>query len=117
MHGCQSNRRTMNRPRRNRNRAPRKGEAQSLGDALNQWLALSGHGARLKEAEAEAAWREVMGEAVSRKTRYLKVRQGVLTVELDSAPMKEEFLMARSRIRTLINGHLGSEVIREVVIR
>ena len=60
----------MNRPRRNRNRAPRKGEAVSLGDALSHWLKLSGHGARLKEAEAEAAWREVMGEAVSRKTHW-----------------------------------------------
>lgn len=98
-------------------RAPRKGEAVSLGDALSHWLKLSGHGARLKDAEAEAAWKEVMGEAVSRKTRYLKVRDGVMTVELDSAPMKEEFLMARTRIRTLINEHLGSEVIREVLIR
>mgnify|MGYP001980561066 FL=1 len=107
----------MNRSRRQQNRSPRKGEAVSLGEALSHWLKLSGHGARLKEAEAEAAWREVMGEAVSRKTRYLKVRDGVLTVELDSAPMKEEFLMARSRIRTLINGHLGADIIREVVIR
>ena len=107
----------MNRSHRQQNRSPRKGEAVSLGEALTHWLKLSGHGARLKEAEAEAAWRDVMGEAVSRKTRYLKVRDGVLTVELDSAPMKEEFLMARSRIRTLINGHLGADVIREVVIR
>ena len=40
-----------------------------------------------------------------------------MTIELDSAPMKEEFLMARSRIRTMINEHLGAETIREVVIR
>lgn len=107
----------MNKGRRHVHRAPRKGEAISLGDALSQWLKLSGHGARLKDAEAEAAWKEVMGEAVSRKTRYLKVRDGVLTVELDSAPMKEEFAMAKTRIRTLINEHLGSDVIRDVVIR
>ena len=107
----------MKKGRRSMSRAPRKGEAVSLGDALSQWLKLSGHGARLKDAEAEAAWKEVMGEAVSRKTRYLRVRDGVMTVELDSAPMKEEFLMARTRIRTLINEHLGSEVIREVLIR
>ena len=40
-----------------------------------------------------------------------------MTVELDSAPMKEEFMMARTRIRTMINEHLGAETIREVVIR
>ena len=105
------------RPSSRGRRFARRGEAVSLGDALSEWLRLSGHGRRLEDARAEAAWREVMGEAVSRKTRYLKVRDGVMTVELDSGPMKEEFLMARTRIRTLINGHVGAEVIREVVIR
>ncbi len=98
-------------------RSARRGEAVSLGEALTEWLRLSGHGARLEDARSESAWREVMGEVVSRKTRFLRVRDGVLTVELDSAPMKEEFLMARSRIRTLLNEHLGREAIREVIIR
>jgi predicted nucleic acid-binding Zn ribbon protein len=88
-----------------------------LGDALSEWLRLSGHGARLNDAKAEAAWREVMGEAVARKTRFLRVRGGVMTIELDSAPMKEEFMMARTRIRTMLNEHLGAELIREVIIR
>ena len=70
-----------------------------------------------EDANAEAAWRDVMGEAVSRKTRFLRVRDGVLTVELDSGPMKEEFLMARTRIQALMNEHLGREAIRQVVIR
>jgi len=95
----------------------RKAEAVSLGDALSEWLRLSGHGARLNDAKAEAAWREVMGEAVARKTRFLRVRGGVMTIELDSAPMKEEFMMARTRIRTMLNEHLGAELIREVIIR
>lgn len=88
-----------------------------MGDAISDWLRLSGHGARLEDANAEAAWRDVMGEAVSRKTRFLRVRDGVLTIELDSGPMKEEFLMARTRIQTLMNEHLGREAIRQVVIR
>jgi hypothetical protein len=45
------------------------------------------------------------------------VRDGVMTIELDSGPMKEEFLMARSRIMVLMNEHLGPEAIREVIIR
>lgn len=106
-----------NRGRKASHRSPRKSEALSLGDALEDWLRLSGHGARLEDARAELAWKEVMGEAVARKTRYLKVRSGVMTIELDSAPMKEEFLMARTRIRTMINEYLGAETIREVVIR
>ncbi len=100
-----------------RRHTSRKAEAVSLGDAISEWLRLSGHGARLEDARTEAAWREVMGEAVSRKTRFLRVRDGVLTVELDSGPMKEEFLMARTRIQTMINEHLGREAIRQVVIR
>ena len=105
------------RGRKASSRSPRKAEALSLSDALQVWLRLSGHGARLEDARAELAWKEVMGEAVSRKTRYLKVRSGVMTVELDSAPMKEEFMMARTRIRAMINEHLGVETIREVIIR
>lgn len=98
-------------------RISRKGEAVSLGEALTEWLRLSGHGARMEDARAEAAWQEVMGEAVSRKTRFIRVRDGVMVIELDSAPMKEEFLMAKSRIQTIMNEHLGREAIREVIIR
>jgi predicted nucleic acid-binding Zn ribbon protein len=98
-------------------RSSRKKEAVSLGDALSEWLKLSGHGAKMEDAQAEAAWKDVMGEAVSRKTRFIRVRDGVLVIELDSGPMKEEFLMARTRIRTLMNEHLGREAIREVVVR
>ena len=103
--------------RRAQRRTRGRGEAISLGDALTDWLRLSGHGAKLEDARAESAWREVMGEAVSRKTRYLKVRRGVMTLELDSAPMKEEFLMARTRIKTMLNEHLGAELVKEVIIR
>lgn len=98
-------------------RSNRRGEAVSLGEALSEWLRLSGHGARMEDARAEGAWKEVMGEAVARKTRFIRVRDGVMVIELDSAPMKEEFLMARSRIVELMNDHLGRAVIREVVIR
>lgn len=99
------------------NRMARRGEAVSLGDALTEWLRLSGHGARMEDARAETAWKEVMGEAVARKTRYIRVKDGVMVIELDSAPMKEEFLMARTRIREIMNEHLGKEAIREVIIR
>lgn len=102
---------------RGRYGSARRGEAISLGDAISDWLRLSGHGSRLEDARTEQAWKEVMGEAVFRKTRFIRVRDGVMTVELDSAPMKEEFLMARSRIVELINGHLGKQALREVIIR
>jgi hypothetical protein len=31
--------------------------------------------------------------------------------------MKEEFMMARTRIKTMLNGHLGAELVRDVIIR
>lgn len=92
-------------------------EAVALGDVITEWVRLHGLGSKLDEAKVRAAWNEVMPAVIVSKTRKITVQKGAMTVELDSAPLKEEFAMSKGRIADMINEQLGRDIIDRVIIR
>lgn len=94
----------------------RKSNEQSLGQVISDMLKVYRLEGKMKQLDVEAAWNEVMGPVVEKKTRNVTLRGKVLSVTIDSGVMKEEFSYAKQRIITLINEHLGEEAITEVRI-
>ncbi len=92
-------------------------EAVALGDVIAEWVRLHGLGSKLDEAKVRAAWEEVMPPVIVSKTRKITVQKGAMMVELDSAPLKEEFAMSKGRIADMLNEHLGRDLIDRVIIR
>lgn len=94
----------------------RKSNEQSLGQVISDMLKVYRLDGKMKQLDAQAAWGEVMGPVVAKKTRDVKLRGKVLSVTIDSGVMKEEFSYAKQRIVTMMNEHLGEEVIDDVRI-
>ncbi len=94
----------------------RKSNEQSLGEVITDLLKVYRLDSRMKELDVKDAWKEVMGEVVSRKTLNVKLRGKILVVSLDSGVMKEEFSYNKQRIIEIMNEKLGEEVIKEVQI-
>ena len=104
--------------KRNRfNKSRRFDNAVALGDVIQEWVKLHGLGSKLDEAKVRKAWADVMPKVIVAKTRKITVSQGAMMVELDSAPLKEEFAMSKGRIADMINEHLGKNLISRVIIR
>ena len=93
----------------------RKNEAK-LGDILGMLKADPRYKPKLYQKQIENAWQDIMGVWINRETRSIRVRDGKLTIRISSSALREELNFSRDQIRTKINGLLGEEYIREVVI-
>lgn len=95
----------------------RKSNTQSLGEAIDEFLASYKHRVKIQEAEITGAWPIVMGFNISKLTTNVYFTNGILYVQLKSAPLRQELAMQRTRILKLINEYLGGEYVKEVVLR
>lgn len=89
-------------------------DPESIGDVLRLTLQESQMTGRLDECRAVALWPELMGSAIAGRTAHPTVSLGIMTVYVDSAVLRQELNMNRSRIIRMINDRLGKEVVREL---
>lgn len=63
------------------------------------------------------SWPVVMGKMVNAKTSDLKIKNKVLYVKMTSAPLKQELSYGKQKIVSMLNEHVGQEVITDVVFQ
>lgn len=72
----------------------------------------------LEEGYYEAAivthWEKMMGSAVARLTRSVKLSKGVLTISLDSAALRQELSFSKDQIVQAINKEVLPDLVKEV---
>lgn len=87
---------------------------RSLKQALEQMVDGLGLREKLDEQELRTAWKDLAGPMIARHTVDLKLRRGVLTVRVDSAPLKVELGYMRSTLIELIGRHFGRPLVQEI---
>ena len=87
---------------------------QSMGEALSLWLDRYRLRRGTDETRVLQAWDELMGPSIVRQTTTKKVQNQILYVQLESAVVRKELLMVKSKIVSSINEHLGREAIKDV---
>ena len=85
-----------------------------LGDLLMQFLRQEGLETPLLEHRIVQAWVPVMGEAISKYTSELYVRNSILWVKLKSPALKNNLLMMHTDITRRLNSYVQSQVITDV---
>jgi predicted nucleic acid-binding Zn ribbon protein len=74
---------------------------------------------RLKEAFDEtyvtAHWEKIMGKPIASRTKAVFVKGKMLYVQLDSAPLREELVRAKSKILQLVNQEMGKDFVTDIV--
>ncbi|MDA0741392.1 MAG: DUF721 domain-containing protein [Bacteroidetes bacterium] len=87
---------------------------QSIGEALSLWLDRYRLRRGTDETRVLQAWDELMGPSIVRQTTTKKVQNQILYVQLESAVVRKELLMVKSKILSSMNEHLGREAIKDV---
>ena len=85
----------------------------SLADALVAFLRESGLEKSVLEVQIEEAWPKVMGEVVTRLTRSVEVKNGMLIVKVNSAALKTQLFENRFELIRKLNEYVGSPVLRD----
>lgn len=95
----------------------RKSNTASLHDVLDRFLRQHGLQEGMDRVRIKNAWPELMGGMISAHTKEITLKDGKLTLTVDSAPLRQELSFARQKIKELLNEHLARQVVKEVELR
>jgi predicted nucleic acid-binding Zn ribbon protein len=89
----------------------------SIGEAIKLYLAKSRIKGSIQAYQIEGVWEQVMGKTIARYTESLKVINKTLFVTTNVAPLKQELLYQKEKIKLRVNEALGEKVIDDIVIQ
>jgi len=95
----------------------RRSKTISLAEAMKDYINEMNFSEKLSEAGVLNSWDEVVGKAISLRTKKIYIRDKVLYVHLSSSVVRNELLMLRQELRNKLNEKAGSEVIKDIVLR
>ena len=88
----------------------------SLGDALKEFLQKSRLKGSIQALQINDVWEQIMGKTIAKYTDKIQIHGSTLYITTSVAPLKQELLYQKDKIRQRVNESLGENVIREVVI-
>lgn len=91
-------------------------ELTLLGDALRAALARLPSGGELANFPLWTEWPHVVGPVIAQHARPVRLRRGVLVVEVDGVEWMHELRYLKQELRTRLNAHLGRAVVREIFL-
>jgi predicted nucleic acid-binding Zn ribbon protein len=69
---------------------------------------------KLDETRLTASWEKVVGKLIVRHTDELYVKNHVLFIKLDSAALRNELAMTKSKLVKSLNRATGKDVIEDI---
>ena len=87
---------------------------------LKEWLKIFTQSpqirSRLYQARVEKMWGELMGPLIKSYTKRIRLDGQILTIYVDSSPLKQELSIMKDTIMTSVNQRLGEDYVKEVKI-
>jgi hypothetical protein len=89
----------------------------SLGEAMQEFLKGSRIKGGIQALQIEDVWEEIMGKTIARYTDKLQIIGDKLIITTSVAPLKNELIYQKEKIKQRVNEALKQKVINEVVIQ
>jgi len=89
----------------------------SIGDALKEFLAGSRIKGGIQSLQIEDAWEKIMGKTIAGYTDRIQVIGDKLFITTKVAPLKNELIYQKDKIRQRVNEALKQTIIKEVIIQ
>ena len=97
--------------------AKRLSNESSIGAILQEIIEVNKLQPGINQVAVAEAWKNLMGNGVNTYTRAVVLKKYTLYVELTSSVLREELSYGKDKIIKMINEEIGSEVLKEVVLR
>ncbi len=95
----------------NKRRADISPQKEAIDDMLKAYK-LSG---KVNETKVIESWETIMGKPIAARTTDLKFKYKKLYVTLNSAPLRQELAMSKSKMIELLNREFSEKVVEDIV--
>jgi len=95
----------------------RRSKTISLAEAMKDYIKEMKLEGKLNEVHLINSWEETVGKAIASRTSKLYIKDQVLYVHLNSSVVRSELLMLREALKEKLNEKVGSEVIKDIVLK
>lgn len=92
----------------------RKANTLTLKDCIGNMLESYKIQDKFDETFLISSWESMMGKAIAIRTTKLFIKNKTLFVTLNSAPLRQELMMGKTKILKFLNEKAGKELITEV---
>lgn len=89
----------------------------SIQEAMQQFLEKSKLKQRVRALEIKDVWEELMGKTIAKYTDDIQLINHQLIISTSTAPLKQELLFQKEKIRNRINEMFNEHAVKEVIIR
>jgi hypothetical protein len=89
----------------------------SIGDAIDKFLEQSRIRGSIQALQIGDVWEEIMGKTIARYTEEIKIINDTLFITTHVAPLKQELIFQKEKIKLRVNEALGKKVIKEIVVK
>ncbi|HSZ25624.1 MAG TPA: DUF721 domain-containing protein [Cytophagaceae bacterium] len=93
----------------------RKAEVSPLKEAIEEMLKAYKINGKVNETRIIESWGALMGKSIAMRTTDLKFRYKKLYVTLNSAPLRQELTMSKSKLIELLNKDFSDKVVEDVI--
>ena len=63
------------------------------------------------------SWDKIVGKIIAKHTQNLKVKNRILYINVDSSVIRNELMLARSKLIDSINKEMGGKMIDDIMLR
>ena len=95
----------------------RRSKTISLAEAMKDYIKEINLEGKLNEVNLINSWEETVGKAIASRTSKLYIKDQVLYVYLNSSVVRSELLMLREALKEKLNEKVGSEVIKDIILK
>jgi predicted nucleic acid-binding Zn ribbon protein len=95
----------------------RRSKTISLAEALQDYIKEMKLEDKLSEVGLISSWEEMVGRAISSRTKKIYIKDQVLYVHLSSSVVRNALLMLRHALKDRLYEQAGKEVIRDIVLK
>ena len=89
----------------------------SISEAMQQFLKSSRIKGGIQALQIEDIWEEIMGKTIARYTDKLQIIGDKLIITTSVAPLKNELIYQKEKIRQRVNEALKEKVVKEIIIQ
>jgi hypothetical protein len=89
----------------------------SIGDAIDKFLEQSRIRGSIQALQIGDVWEDIMGKTIARYTEEIRIINDTLFITTHVAPLKQELIFQKEKIKLRVNEALGKKIIKEIVVK